>query len=102
MAISIPAEPSFVTRSEEIVWERLCEQLPDDCVVFANLRVTDEGSDREADFVVLMPGSGVVVIEVKGGQVWVNDYGEWFINRYGRDQRIYPVDQAHVTRFAST
>lgn len=100
MAISIPAEPSFVTRSEEIVWERLCEQLPDDCVVFANLRVTDEGSDREADFVVLMPGSGVVVIEVKGGQVWVNDYGEWFINRYGRDQRIYPVDQARNAKHA--
>lgn len=53
---------------------RACVSLPDDWVVFHSLRTVGiepgEGArDREGDFVVLHPGFGMLVIEVKGGRV---------------------------------
>lgn len=34
---------------------------------------TDRHKGHEADLVVLMPDSGVVVVEVKGSHVWTED-----------------------------
>ncbi|MDP9433126.1 MAG: NERD domain-containing protein, partial [Actinomycetota bacterium] len=56
--------------------QRLCEQLPDDAVVLANLRFTDRSGDLEADLVVALPGAGVAVLEVKGGAV-THDGTSW-------------------------
>ena len=66
MAVSLPDQPSFVTPSEREVWQRLVRQLGDDGVLLANYRLSDRHKDHEADLVVLMPDSGVVVVEVKG------------------------------------
>jgi len=66
VAVSLPDQPSFVTPSEREVWQRLVRQLGDDCVLLANYRLSDRHKDHEADLVVLMPDSGVVVVEVKG------------------------------------
>ena len=49
------------------------KQAPDDWTILANLRLTDEKKDWEFDLVVLMPDVGVVVAEVKGGSVTVED-----------------------------
>ncbi len=65
----VPTQPVFEHHTEQAVWERLCEQLPDDAVVLANLRFTDRSGDLEADLVVALPGAGVAVLEVKGGAV---------------------------------
>src|SRR5436190_1649726 len=65
-AETVPQEPRFTTASEREVWERLVRQLGPSDVVAANLRLTDEDKDHELDLVVLMPGAGVVVVEVKG------------------------------------
>ena len=62
-----PEDPKFQTASEEEVWTRLRDTLPDDAVLIAGLRITDEDKDHEADLVVLLPHVGVVVLEVKGG-----------------------------------
>ncbi len=64
MATSVPDQPSFQTASEREVWQHLCRQLDDDCVLLANHRLSDKHKDHEADLVVLMPGSGIVVVEV--------------------------------------
>jgi hypothetical protein len=64
----------------------------------ANLRLTDEVKDHEADLVVLMPDIGVLVLEVKGGSVWYDN--GWRIKRYGRDTVIRPVDQARTAKYA--
>jgi hypothetical protein len=66
----VPGEPRFETASEEQVWSVLGAALPEHAVLIANLRITDETKDHEADLIVLMPGVGVVVVEVKGGSVW--------------------------------
>ena len=94
----IPEEPTFATTSEQVVWERLRASLGDDDVLIANLRLTDERKDHEADLVVLMPDVGVVALEVKGGSVWWDD--GWRIKRRGREAVIHPVDQAREVKYA--
>lgn len=69
MATSVLEQPSFVTASEREVWQKLLRQLGDDCVLLANYRLSDKQKDHEADLIALMPGSGVVTIEVKGSHV---------------------------------
>ncbi|WP_374457339.1 NERD domain-containing protein [Nocardioides sp.] len=94
----IPESPTFTTPSEQVVWERLRDSLGDDDVLVANLRLTDERKDHEADLVVLMPDVGIVALEVKGGSVWWDD--GWRIVRRGREAVIHPVDQARDVKYA--
>ncbi|MGY1601650.1 NERD domain-containing protein [Geodermatophilus sp. SYSU D00815] len=88
-----PDEPQHRTRSEELFVRTLQEQLPDDAVLFCNLRFSDGRQDREADLVVGWPGLGIAVVEVKGGSVSL-DKGEWRQVGDGVDRVIHPVDQA--------
>ncbi|HET8561245.1 MAG TPA: NERD domain-containing protein [Marmoricola sp.] len=103
-ARTIPDEPDFRTESEQLVWRRLRDGLPDDALLLANLRISDEEQDHEADLVVLRPGAGVLVLEVKGGSVWVEDDPDgqprWWIRRHRRPRPIDPVAQARRTKYA--
>ena len=81
------------------MWQRLRDGLGPDCVLMANVRLTDEDKDHEADLVVLMPEAGVLVLEVKGGAVW-HDEGGWWIRRGEVDERCWPVDQARDAKYA--
>ncbi|KRF37846.1 nuclease-related domain-containing DEAD/DEAH box helicase [Nocardioides sp. Soil805] len=100
----IPESPTFQTTSEELVWERLRDSLGPDDVLLANLRLTDEEKDVEADLVVLMPEVGILVLEVKGGSVHVTpdeaDGHAWWIQRRGAHRRITPVDQVRTAKHA--
>ena len=100
MATCLPDQPAFVTSSEREVWERLHRQLGDECLLLANVRLSDTHKDHEADLVALMPGSGVIVIEVKGSHVWVEPDGRWMIRRGSADVPIRPVDQARDASYA--
>ena len=91
-----PEDPKFQTASEEEVWARLRDTLPDDAVLIAGLRITDEDKDHEADLVVLLPQVGIVVLEVKGGSVWCDD-GVWWQSGGGQ-RKIRPVDQASSSK----
>lgn len=89
--------------AEIAVLHALEEQaLPGD-VILQGVRFTDpKNGDVEADFLLLMPGLGVAVIEVKGGLVAFAD-GEWTLTgvsdpNYRR--RIHPVDQARKAKHA--
>ena len=100
MATSVPDQPSFQTVSEKEVWQRLRRQLGDDCVLLANYRLSDKRKDHEADLVALMPGSGIVVVEVKGSHVWAEPDGRWMIERYQQAKPIDPVGQARDAKYA--
>ncbi|WP_131104098.1 NERD domain-containing protein [Ornithinimicrobium sufpigmenti] len=89
----IPADPVFPNNVEREVCERLVRNLRDEDVVLANPRLTDHEQDHEADLVVLMHGAGVVVVEVKGGSVSVDDQGRWW-QHGGGTREIDPVRQA--------
>ena len=98
--MSVPDHPAFVTVSEREVWQRLLKQLGDDCILLANYRLSDEHKDHEADLVVLMPDSGVVVVEVKGSHVWVEPDGRWMISRGVGAEAIHPIGQARDALYA--
>ena len=70
------------------MWAAL-QQLPDEAVVISQYRVLDDrGVVREADFLVLIPGAGAAVVEVKGGLIWTVD-GDWYSRDHtGRDHAI--------------
>jgi hypothetical protein len=95
----LPENPRFATSSEQEVWQRLRDHLGDDDVLIANQRLTDEDKDHEADLVVLMPGFGCLVLEVKGSSVRHDDDG-WWIKRGAGEDRCYPVDQARDAKYA--
>ena len=95
MPLTHPSSPEFASSAERAVWERLCDQLPDDAVLLAGQRVTVDGEEAEADLVVLWPGIGVAVIEVKGGRVSLRD-GQWHQAGGGAERVLTrsPIDQA--------
>lgn len=70
-------------------WERevlnqLKHQLPPEWVVVSNVTWATTGGrgyvkDGQADFVVLVPNSGMVIVEVKGSkEIWIDDDGCWY------------------------
>ena len=99
MARCIPLNPAFATESERQVWQLLRTQLGNDALIVANLRVTDRKKDHELDLLVVIPGAGAIVVEVKGGNVW-HDGQTWCQRRCGEVAAIYPVDQARDGRYA--
>lgn len=62
----------------------LAKQAPDDWVILNNVswslcNAHDFVREGEGDFVVLVPGSGLLVIEVKGSKEFkVDDSGDWY------------------------
>jgi hypothetical protein len=95
----VPVHPLFGDggRAERAVWEALRDQLPDDAVLFHGLRLQERQHEYEADLVVLLPGVGWAVIEVKGGDVRRRD-GVWEQRQQGTWHRISPVAQAQDCR----
>lgn len=99
MVRAIPADPQFATESEREVWSRLLEQAGDDWTLVSGLRLTDESKDHELDVIVLIPGEGVVVVEVKGGVVSIEG-DRWSTTGGGHKRWIHPVDQARHGKHA--
>lgn len=93
-----PAEPEFQSNAERVVWDVLVAQLPRDAVLFHGLRLSDRQQDREADLVVALPGVGVAVLEIKGGQIGLVA-GGW--TQSGREftKSIDPVGQARTCKY---
>ena len=88
--------PADVPGSERRVWETL-RRLDDPWRVFHGVAWQSlrrgRPDDGEADFVLLHPDHGILVVEVKGGGLLVRD-GEWFGRGSQGLRRIDPVEQA--------
>lgn len=89
--------------AETLVLHELEKQAVAGDVILQGVRFTDpKNGDVEADFLLLMPGLGVAVIEVKGGLVQYTD-GEWSLTGISDPdykRRIHPVDQARKAKHA--
>lgn len=101
------ATPTFANEAERQVHDLLREQLPNGSVLLAGLRIVDEELDHEADLLALVPGAGIVVVEVKGGSVWFGgrDGEETLTPRWWQKGRtgthsIRPVEQAMRVKYA--
>ncbi len=103
MAVMIPQlkldEDFNNSPAERKVYEHL-SQLPDDYRVFYSVEwLRKDNYDRilygEADFMVYIPGRGLLVIEVKGGEIFFRD--DYIIQRNRRDgteKRQKPLAQS--------
>lgn len=95
-----PAEPKLGNESERVVWRRLREQLPPEAYLIGNLRLSDQNKNHEIDALVMLPGRGVVVLEVKGnGIAWSEAVG-WSSMRGGLQVPAHPVEQARTAMYA--
>jgi hypothetical protein len=111
MARMIPKSPPDFHGSvgEERVFRSL-RSLPDNIVVIHSFRWLHPGNasvltrhlkaQGEGDFVLFDPARGVMVVEVKGGEVWCEG-GEWRQRnrRTGQVQIIFPEAQASDTAY---
>ncbi|NMR20231.1 NERD domain-containing protein/DEAD/DEAH box helicase [Cellulomonas fimi] len=87
--------------AERTVWEALRDQLPDDAVLFAGLRLLDGSDEREIDALVAWPGVGLAALEVKGGHI-TRDVGSWYQGSGDARHRIDPVGQIQHARHTLT
>ena len=79
------------SRAEAAVWEALRTGLPEGWTGWHSLRIRDAlAYEGEGDFVLASPGRGLLVLEVKGGQVEQRD-GRWVQN--GRAMDRAPLEQ---------
>ena len=109
MAVMIPPIPTDFhgSRGEERIFRAL-RSLPDEVIVLHSLRWSNSGSwnpninkpQGEGDFVVLHPQFGILVLEVKGGEIRCND-GQWYQKnrKTGYEEKIWPEEQASRTKF---
>ncbi|WP_193084405.1 nuclease-related domain-containing DEAD/DEAH box helicase [Brevibacterium aurantiacum] len=101
MVTLIPQQPDFNgSTAEAAVWNALCEQLPEDATMVHGQRLSGDDKDVEIDILVLWPGFGIAVIEVKGGRVSVED-GRWITqDAQGHRNRlkVSPLEQAMVAK----
>lgn len=98
MPLLWPHAPTFVNESEHRVWSALVDQLGENDLLIANQHFTTRQRDHELDLAVVLHGHGVVVLEVKGGRVWVEDGRWWQAGRSGPHE-IRPVEQARENRY---
>ncbi|MGC5629857.1 NERD domain-containing protein [Georgenia sp. Z1344] len=101
MATMIPDDVRFTAglHGEATVWSALREQLPENAVVLHSTAVRQQGTEREVDLLVLWPGVGVIVVEVKGG--WVEYRAGVWRNGRGRSEAQPiedPADQVNDAR----
>ena len=80
MAISYPANPNFVNKSEIKVYEKLLS-LSDSWHIYANMRqhitIFEKVSRSEIDFILTHPFFGIILMEVKGFGVFSKN-GNWY------------------------
>lgn len=105
MATLYPRDPPATGPSSELKVRRALDALGPDWHIFHSVawqapRAGRQG-DGEADFVLLHPGSGLLVLEVKGGRIEVAA-GEWYtVDRNGERHRIKdPFRQATDSKHA--
>jgi hypothetical protein len=86
-----PRSTSSLT--EATVYDALRRQLPTGWYCWHSLAVfTEDKEEGEGDFVIAVPDRGMLVLEVKGGNIELRD-GRWLQN--GRGMEKPPLAQAH-------
>jgi len=105
MARMIPAKVDYEgfhgSTGEEQLFEKF-QSLPDDYFVFhsARWRTKDHGriEQGEADFTIFHPKRGLLVLEVKAGQISYHDR-VWYHNGKPSDKNRGPLEQAEKAMF---
>ncbi|MBE9186217.1 NERD domain-containing protein [Microcoleus sp. LEGE 07076] len=103
MARMIPKKLSSTTRSyaEKTLFQIFENNLSNDYVVFHGAwwqDTKDTVQDREADFIVIHPDRGILIVEVKGGKISYDPVNMvWYQNEH--KMKISPFKQAKDIRY---
>ena len=68
-------------RQSEVRFFEACKSLPDTWTVLHGVTWYNSQSEGEADFVIVSPDTGIVIVEVKGGGIGRDEKGWYSINR---------------------
>lgn len=100
----IPADCPDTTesRAEISIFYELKKKLPDDWTVFHSLGLLNKNEngkilDAEIDFIIVNPKFGLLILEVKGGQISYQE-GDWKQNGWKLDKS--PAKQALNNKYA--
>jgi hypothetical protein len=92
----IPAQPRSGANKSELALFTAFEGITDrpDWVVIHSLTLTDNlfSLHGEADFVVLVPGKGIVVVEAKSPNYAVYEGGNWYLDKTPKPDKS-PLEQ---------
>ena len=99
MATVLPEHPVYGHPSEEMIVEKLRDQLSEDSLIVVGQRVSTDEKEHEVDILVAMPGAGIVAMEIKAGQITVED-GQWIQGSGAKQYRIDPVAQCRDALYA--
>ena len=81
------------SEAEQKVYSALKTGLPQGWYAWHSLKIRSENSyEGEGDFVFAIPEAGLLVLEVKGGNITLED-GHWLQN--GKPMKTSPRNQAH-------
>ncbi|WP_341735095.1 nuclease-related domain-containing protein [Microcoleus sp. EPA2] len=103
MARMIPKKLSSTTKSnaEKTLFQIFENNLSNDYVVFHEVWWQHIGyivQDREADFIILHPDRGIIILEAKGGQIAYDHLNmAWYQNQH--KMKISPFKQARQIKF---
>ncbi len=102
MAIMIPQTPSITTKSnaEKKLFAILEKELDKDYVVFHSAwwqAVKYVIQDREGDFIIVHPEKGILILEVKGGQISYDSMNKSWYQNQDRMKKS-PFEQAREIR----
>ena len=90
--------------AEQLVIQRVREAMPPDYRVYPNVhwvsrtRVGGPARDGETDLVIAHPERGLLVMEVKGGEISRDSHGRWYSS--GNPLREPPFEQAKTSKYA--
>lgn len=90
--------------AEQLVIKRVRDALPAEYHVYPNVhwvsrsRVGGPARDGETDLVIAHPGRGLLIVEVKGGQIRRDGLGRWYSGPYQLDPP--PFRQAENSKYA--
>jgi hypothetical protein len=103
MAKMIPHNLPKTSRSnaEKILFDIFAKELSDDYIVFYGAwwqHIKYIIQDREADFIIIHPDKGILILEAKGGQIRYDSLDKtWYQNE--NRMKISPFQQAKDIKF---
>ena len=103
MARMIPSKLSPTTKSnaEKKLFKIFAEDLSNDYIVFHGAwwqHIKYVVQDREADFIIIHPDKGILILEAKGGEIKYDSVDKaWYQNQIR--MKISPFEQARQIRY---
>jgi hypothetical protein len=90
--------------AEQLVIDRVREAMPPDYRIYPNVhwvsrtRIGGPARDGETDLVIAHPERGLLIVEVKGGNIRRDSHGRWYSS--GNELKQPPFEQARTSKHA--